>query len=420
MSGANWLREGGRIFSQTMLALIGWLVLVPLVWLVPRQKNLMVIMGRNGGKFTDNSKYFYLQAQNSLPVGIRCMWLTSHRADKKLLEDNGLPVLFYPSVQGVWLLVRAGVLVVDSCDWYLQMRRFLLSGARKIQLWHGVGFKQIEGSKVSHEAKEKQWISGSVITILRLGLRSFTGRHVRYDLVNTTSRFYLEEVFRPAFASHYFLASGYPRNSFSCDKNALLGTDTGILGKIETWHQQERRIVLVVPTFRESRPTPLGLDSDTCRNLDAWCALHQVELVFKFHPWERGVEYFSGKHLHIYDAGADLYPLIGFADAMISDYSSIYMDFLLLDKPVLFLVPDMEEYIRKDRQIQFDYNDMTPGPKVKTWPELLEALEQQWKEDGYRHQRHALVLKAFDELPQEKATEKILQLMQEKNWIATA
>lgn len=414
MSGADWLREGLRVFRQSILALGGWLLIAPLVWLVPRRKDLIVVIGRDGGKFADNTKYFFLQAQSSLPSGARCVWLTSSRAEKSRLDSSGLPVVIYPSLQGIWLLVRAGILVVDSFDWYLQMRLFFLCGARKVQLWHGVGFKRIEGSKINHEASNKRWISGSLPARLRSGLRYLMGRNVRYDLVNTTSQFYLEEVFRPAFSSRHFLVVGYPRNTFDCSEQALLGADRRIMQQVENWQRLKRRIALIVPTFRESRSTPMGLDSATCRDLDAWCEKNRVELIFKFHPWERVTADITGKHLHLYETDADLYPLMGFANAMVTDYSSIYMDFLLLDKPVLFLIPDLEDYVRLDRQIQFDYAAMTPGPKVETWPALLNALEQQWADDSYRSQRHALALKAFDGLPQKEATQKLLQVMREK------
>lgn len=419
MSGADWLLEGFRLFKQFALALAGWLLIAPLVWLVPRRKDLIVVIGRNDGTFTDNTKYFFLQAQDCLPSGVQCVWLTSHRVEKNRLDSYGLPVFIYPSLQSIWLLMRAGILVVDSFDWYLKMRLFFLGGARKVQLWHGVGFKHIEGSKIAHEASNKSWISGFLIVRMRACLRYFMGRNVCYDLVNTTSHFYKEEVFRPAFSSDNFLAVGYPRNSFMCHEKTLLGADTKIIQQAQNWQRLKRRIVLVVPTFRESRPTPLGLDSAVCGDLDMWCENNQVEFVFKFHPWERGSANISGKHLHLYETHADLYPLMGLADAMVTDYSSIYMDFLLLDKPVLFLVPDMEEYLRLDRQIQFDYAAMTPGPKVKTWSELLLALEQQWAEDTHRLQRQALAVKAFDGLAQEEATPKILQVMKENGWLSS-
>lgn len=417
MSGAEWVREGWRLLLQSALALAGWLLIVPLVWLVPRRKDLIVVIGRDGGKFTDNTKYFFLQAQSLLPSDVRCVWLSSFHNEQTKLESCGLPVAAYPSWRGVWLLMRAGILVVDSVDWHLRMRRFLLSGTRKVQLWHGVGFKRIEINKIQHEASTKKWISNPLIARLRSGLRFLTGRNTHYDLVNTTSRFYLDEVFRPAFSSNYFLASGYPRNTFDRSDKALLGADTHITHKAKAWKSSGRKIVLIVPTFRDSRSTSVGLDADTCNILDNWCEVNKAELIFKFHPLEKGATEISGKRLHQYESGADLYPLMFCVDAMVTDYSSIYMDFLLLDKPVLFLVPDMEDYVQHDRQIQFDYATMTPGPKVKTWTELLLALEQQWSDDIYRIQRQALALKAFDGLPQKEATPKILQLMLEKGWL---
>jgi CDP-glycerol glycerophosphotransferase len=94
------------------------------------------------------------------------------------------------------------------------------------------------------------------------------------------------------------------------------------------------------------------------------------------------------------------------------------MDYLLLDKPVMFLVPDLDDYVRLDRQFQFDFGEMTPGPKVDTWKELLQALEFQWAKDGYADDRQTLRTKAFDGLPQGEAAPKLIEFMRARNWLS--
>ena len=57
-------------------------------------------------------------------------------------------------------------------------------------------------------------------------------------------------------------------------------------------------------------------------------------------------------------------------DLLITDYSSIFFDFLLLDRPIVFFPYDLEQYLSQDRAMYFDYEIMTPGPKCRTYDEL--------------------------------------------------
>jgi CDP-glycerol glycerophosphotransferase len=43
---------------------------------------------------------------------------------------------------------------------------------------------------------------------------------------------------------------------------------------------------------------------------------------------------------------------------LITDYSSIFIDFLLTDKPIIFYSYDIEHYLKKDREMYFDYQDI--------------------------------------------------------------
>jgi CDP-glycerol glycerophosphotransferase (TagB/SpsB family) len=70
----------------------------------------------------------------------------------------------------------------------------------------------------------------------------------------------------------------------------------------------------------------------------------------------------------------DIYTIINQFDILITDYSSIYFDFLLADKPIIFAPFDYEEYITKDRELYYNYNEVTPGPKCRNWDEVLDWI----------------------------------------------
>jgi CDP-glycerol glycerophosphotransferase (TagB/SpsB family) len=198
---------------------------------------------------------------------------------------------------------------------------------------------------------------------------------------------------------------------------AWANVDSAAHERLEEWKATKRKLVLVAPTFRDTRVTPLGLDAECMALLDAFCEQHGFEFIFKFHPYERGASAIYGRHLHVLDPCSDVYPLLPDIDFMVTDYSSIYMDFLLLDRPVLFLVPDLDEYIQRDRQIQFDFNDMTPGPKAVSWQQLLHELDAEWEHDHYAGERKRLRELAFDDLDARQAVPAIIDFMRNRGWI---
>lgn len=70
----------------------------------------------------------------------------------------------------------------------------------------------------------------------------------------------------------------------------------------------------------------------------------------------------------------DIQHLIMETKAMVTDYSSIYIDYLLLDMPLLFYCYDYEKYLAEDRELYFRYEDVTPGLKARNFDELLKEL----------------------------------------------
>ena len=61
-------------------------------------------------------------------------------------------------------------------------------------------------------------------------------------------------------------------------------------------------------------------------------------------------------------------------DSVITDYSSVCMDFALLSKPCFFYAFDLEEY-EDERSFYFDYESYVPGPVAKDFDTLIENIK---------------------------------------------
>lgn len=421
MSAARWSREFGGLALSLLGSTLGWLVIAPLAALVPKRNDWVAVIGRQHGKFLDNAKYFFLLAPSFAP-DLRLAFITERPEATAALSLASREALDYPGPRAIWFLLRCGSVVADSTDWGRHLRRFLLIRARTLQLWHGVGFKRIEIDKWRNETGRYRWFSRPWVFSLRMVFYRITGRLVRYDAVAVTSRFYRDQVFAPAFLSDRFLLSGYPRNTFGrgdphVEALAWSNVESTVARRAHDWRQQGRKLVLVAPTMRDSGAPPMDLDPAAVQAIDAFAEANNVEFVFKFHPSERAATGIAGRHVHRCHADSDIYPLFPLSDALVTDYSSVYMDYLLVDRPVLFLVPRDDGYLQNDRQIQFDLARMTPGPAVATWEDLLSALAQQWQQDSYAPERRALRQKAFDDRPQERAVPDMLAFMRDAGWL---
>lgn len=421
MSSAMRLGEGLRAVSEILSGVAGWLTLAPLAALIPKRRDWIAVIGREDGRFLDNAKHFFIQASLERQKDLRVVFVTERTDVRDGIVGSGLEALRYPSLAAAWFLARCGSVVIDSIEWPARGRRFLLSRARLVQLWHGVGFKRIELDKWRNEAAGRGWMSSPWLLRARLLRKRLNGRVPRYDVVVTTSGFYRDNVFRKAFRTREVITAGYPRNYFArpaheCHALAWRNVDPVAQKQVRAWRSDGRRVILVAPTFRDTRATPLGLDQTWQQRLDAFCETHHCEMLFKFHPYERAAATIAGRHLHVLEAYSDAYPLFPFVDTLVTDYSSIYMDYLLLDRPVLFFTPDAELYISRDRNIQFDFDQMTPGPKLESWGELLNALEDRASSDWSARRAEVRQL-AFDDNDPSRATERILAFMCARGWL---
>ncbi len=156
--------------------------------------------------------------------------------------------------------------------------------------------------------------------------------------------------------------------------------------------QRLEKFIVWTPTFRQS--AFLGHDDSTLKDLlpliseneweelDNYLQDKNVRMLVKLHPMQNTMGFAKKefKKLKIYsdkafqEEGKDIFEVLSQSDALISDYSSVFLNYLLLNRPIAFALPDYEEY-NKTRGLIFDNPlDFMPGPKCKTKYDLYKFI----------------------------------------------
>lgn len=259
--------------------------------------------------------------------------------------------------------------VVVACDHLLNPNPYvpaLLAGARVVQLWHGVSIKEIG---LGNRPGLKQ-MNARVARVL-----ATTGPFSRFIGTSASQ----EADFRRWFGLQRYEPIGYPRNDVLLREPTpedLLGTDAATLQAMREARAAGRRVVLYAPTFRDARRgvwiIEAGLDR-VARELQQRgellvVALHPVEapMLPQLAPALSGVRFVAPR--------TDLYPLLREASVLITDYSSVMFDYLLLDRPVLLFRPDHRDYQASSRTLDERKLDPLPGPLATDVDALLAQL----------------------------------------------
>lgn len=188
------------------------------------------------------------------------------------------------------------------------------------------------------------------------------------------------------------------------------------------------KMLLWVPTFRQS--DYLGYDESTDESLvplfdekdysalnDYLCKLN-IKLIVKLHPAQNnfgeGQRHF--KHLDIYtheefvSAGYSLYPLMKQSDALIGDYSSASMQYLVLKKPQAFVIPDYEDYKVRRGFVFKNAKSYMAGHIIETQEQFYSFLDDIANENDIYREKREKVLNVLYQFQDNKNCERIVKL----------
>lgn len=382
---------------QTVVAILARVIGFPLTFLIKRDPGLMIVINRPGSSFADNSKYFFAYANGMGGKNQHVVMLAFDRDIQQLIVEAGGASVFHPSFKSLYLLLRCSTVVTDM-DWFRFGSYPLTIGAKLIQLWHGAPIKHIELDLFRKRLNSVPALMRPIIKIQKW----LIGRYPVYDVVVTTSQWFVDNVFSQCFKAKKFIASGYPRNDILFGwpevdsityRLAWINVDKNALKNIRQAKSKGQKICLYVPTFRKDLVDPFETSINLNR-LSQFATKNNLLMVLKLHPFMHGHSYINN-YLNIieYNPLCDVYPLMPLCDMMITDYSSIFFDYLLLDRPILFFAYDLDVYLKHDRNMYFDYELMTPGMKCKNIDELelhIETILKKDCQDDYAALRHKI------------------------------
>ena len=140
---------------------------------------------------------------------------------------------------------------------------------------------------------------------------------------------------------------------------------------------ENKKIVLYAPTFRDNPE-----DNNVFNFLDLEKFNKELGedyiLVLRLHP---KIKKFFKDKIEVNQKYVDCsdfkneQELLLISDILISDYSSIMIEFALLNKPIIFFTYDYDTYMSKDRGFYFDFKKNVPGPVVYTTDELIAEVK---------------------------------------------
>lgn len=315
-----------------------WLmnIFLKVTYLQKRDENLWIFGAWNGKKYSDNSKFLFEYVQENHPE-IKAVWITKDPSLQKQIQALGYTCYLSSEKAGRKARLKAGTVFYTN-----GMKDFgeldLCHGARIVALWHGMPLKKLWFA--TNYAQKKN---------LRNKIKEFT-LQIYFDKRRTISiatskksADFLQESFR--LKPGNIQITGQPRN------DALFNAKNVDKTKRILKHSEEERFILYMPTWREQDLKGISFLDDLLEKLyqdQAYLQLleeKKCKLYIKPHPNLQLKSKSKGNIILLSPTSSiDSQHLLAAADVLITDYSSAFIDYALLDRPVFFYVPDLEEY----------------------------------------------------------------------------
>lgn len=351
--------------------------------LIPRRNNLWLFGARGGMSFSDNAKYLFLYIQKECK-GIDAIWITKDRKVIHNLKEQHLPVYYAYSIKGILLCLRAKIIFTTHGKG--DINPTFTGGCIHIELYHFViALKKLRYDVFNYYPLLKK---------IQLELQTpFIYFKPNYAI--SSSSFTAQKVISSlSLSKEKVFLTGLPRTDVMLSET---DEDQENVQKV-LGGQKYSHLIYYLPTWRDYTVDfdyfGYGLNED---HLVEFLEKTDSCLILRFHPSDslrmerKSINSFRPRIIIENHGLSDPFSLLKKVDVLITDYSGIYVDYLLMNRPIIFANFDHQGYV-SERELDWDYDKITPGPKAENWKILLSHLEDIFvhQKDKYQEERQKL------------------------------
>lgn len=246
-----------------------------------------------------------------------------------------------------------------------------------LQTWHGTPLKHL-GHDIEADGDMKFYRSGLTLEQMRC---TYDDDVRKYNYMISPNRF-CTRIFPHAFHidKEKLIETGYPRNDVLC--RATAETERKIKEKLNI--PEGKKVILYAPTWRDNSYIAKGYTFELKADFHKWREQLGEEYIVLFKPHysiinslradqKEGLDNF----LLCIDPNYDISNLYIVSDLLITDYSSVFFDYAILERPIYFYMYDREEYDKQLRGFYLDVDQDLPGEIVTTEDQLLHLIKSE-------------------------------------------
>lgn len=346
-----------RYRIKTLFRFLYYGVLYRCFWIFKIDTTKIIFSAFNGKHYSGNPKAIY-EKYISKPRKKTYVWVYDNNEQNPIPGD---PIIVQPkSIRYLYHLATAKYWIMNAnLDPLLEKRhrQFFL------QTWHGIPLKHICADIENNTPNDT----------FSLQLNNWLKDAARWDVLLSPDK-ETNSIFQRAFRidPKIIKTVPYPRNWKLLQEH----TDEEIL-KMKRKHKipTDRITILYAPTYREGEfSSTIALDVPLLKEHVGDRAI----CLLKMHPHIKDIDESIVDNSFCYKIAysADIHEILLITDILITDYSSIFYDFKLLDRPMVFFPYDYDSYIRGERSFYHDYHTTVPGPVCMTSEEVVRELSQ--------------------------------------------
>ncbi len=283
---------------------------------------------------------------------------------KDLLSDNSIPIFYAYSWKGILALMRAGTIFIHHGTGDLGPVKLCRTKHRRIiNLWHGVNIKGIMFSDCKNHTKSQE-------RLLKKECEAYT------QLIASS------DIHRQSLSCSFLIPyrkikiTGLPRND-------ILLSDNNMLSPVQLEENKKikeltsgKKIILYAPTFRNNRSGFFDFSEQQYLKIKEVIEKNNFTIAYRQHINTSYLPELTKTYL--IDLSSDIIQdtqiVLRNTHLLITDYSGIWIDYLLLNRPVICFCYDLEDYIN-ERGLLYDYENIFPGEIIKTPEKLISKIE---------------------------------------------